>query len=61
MENVISCHRHRKQFHLGGGGGGGGERNIHCDRGDLCCMYEGKILGGRAPQPPPPGSYAYAC
>ena len=37
----------RKQLHFGGA-----ECNIHCDRGDLHCMYEyqlsveGKILGG---------------
>ena len=32
-----TTHRRRKQFHLGGG-----QRNIHvhCDRGDLRCMYE---------------------
>ena len=55
------AHRHRKQFHFvcvcvcGGGGGGGeerGKRNIHCDRGDLRCMYdylEVKYWGGPGP------------
>ena len=77
MDNVISCHRCKKQFHFGG-------PNViytaivvivlhfflfsslllsHSQV--LPCMYEGKILGrgGQAPlRPPPiPGSYTYAC
>ena len=35
MWDHIPIARCRKQFHIGGA-----ERNILCDRGDLCCMYE---------------------
>ena len=35
-----TTHRRRKQFHLGGGGGGQRNIHVHCDRGDLRCMYE---------------------
>ena len=41
-----------------GGGLGGGERNIHHDRGDLCCMHINKVSrviywGALAPLLPP--------
>ena len=55
-QNKAIKHMRRKQFHFGGG-----ERNTHCDRGDLHCMYEylkSRILGALAtpasPLPPPP-------
>jgi len=32
---TMQVHRRRKQFHFRGA-----ERNIHRDRGNLCCMHE---------------------